>query len=69
MMIRKKQCTFCVKKNQTISYNNPILKNFISEKGKIIPSRYTGVCALHQRKLKRAIKLARNIGILSFTEK
>jgi len=69
MMIRKKRCVFCAKKDPVISYNDPNLKYFISEKGKIIPARYTGACARHQRKIKHAIKLARNIGLLSFTSK
>ena len=51
----------------TISFDNPSLAKFTNEKGKITPSRYTGTCAAHQRKLKKAIKLARNLGLLSFT--
>ncbi|MCX8015435.1 MAG: 30S ribosomal protein S18 [candidate division WOR-3 bacterium] len=69
MLIKKKQCYFCQKKEEEISYDHPDLKKFISEKGKITPARYTGTCAKHQRKLKQAIKLARNIGLLSFTNR
>ena len=66
MMIRKKRCVFCSKKDPTINYNDPNLRHFIGDKGKIIPARYTGACARHQRQIKRAIKLARNAGFLSF---
>jgi small subunit ribosomal protein S18 len=69
MLIKKKRCIFCQKKEKTISFDNPDLRRFINEKGKITPARYTGTCANHQRKLKRAIKLARNVGFLSFTSR
>lgn len=69
MFITKKRCLFCVKKETTINYNYPNLNKFINEKGKITPSRYTGTCAVHQRKLKKAIKLARNLALLSFTKR
>jgi small subunit ribosomal protein S18 len=69
MLIRKKRCVFCYKKDIVISYDNPNLRSYINEKGKIIPPRYTGTCATHQRKLKHAIKLARNVGLLSFTSR
>jgi len=69
MLIRKKRCLFCAKKEQVISYNNPILFKYIGDKGKITPPRYTGTCARHQRKLKKAVKLARNLGFMSFTSK
>ena len=69
MLIRKKKCLFCHRKEQVISYDNPILSKYISDKGKITPARYTGTCAKHQRKLKHAIKLARNVGFLSFTSR
>lgn len=67
MLIKKKRCIFCTRKEDTINYNYPDLRRFINEKGKITPARYTGTCAKHQRKLKHAIKLARNLGLLSFT--
>jgi small subunit ribosomal protein S18 len=42
------------------------LRSFISERGKILPSRMTGTCAYHQRELTHAIKRARNIALLPF---
>jgi small subunit ribosomal protein S18 len=50
-----------------IDYKNPkALKQFITERGKIIPRRITGTCAKHQRKLTVAIKQARQIALLPF---
>jgi len=43
------------------------LKKFLSSYGKIVPRRRSGVCAWHQRKLARAIKRARIVGLLPFT--
>jgi small subunit ribosomal protein S18 len=43
-----------------------VLGNFISDRGKIIPSRITGNCARHQRRLTSAIKRARSIALLPF---
>jgi small subunit ribosomal protein S18 len=46
-----------------------LLSRFISESGRILPRRRTGVCAKQQRQLARAIKLARHIGYLPYTHK
>jgi len=63
---RKKVCKFCVE-NAEIDYKNVwMLKNYISLKGKILSSRFTGVCIKHQRMLTRAIKRARNIALIPF---
>jgi small subunit ribosomal protein S18 len=48
-------------------YDIKLLKPLISERGKMVPSRISGTCARHQRKLTEAIKRARNIALLSFT--
>ncbi len=64
---RRKVCRFCTDSNLKIDYKDPgSLKYFISEKGKIIPRRITGNCALHQRELTVAIKRARSIALLPF---
>ncbi|MBL7157201.1 MAG: 30S ribosomal protein S18 [Candidatus Omnitrophica bacterium] len=66
-ILRKKKCKFCTDKNLKIHYlDHQLLRRFITERGKIIPSRFSGSCARHQRKLAKAIKRARNIGILPF---
>ena len=65
---RKKVCRFCVEKIDDINYKDVrMLSSFISEKGKIVPRRLTGVCAPHQRRLTEAVKQARNIALLPFT--
>lgn len=64
---RRKVCLFCADKTVQIDYKDPkLLKRFITERGKIVPSRITGVCASHQRGLGKAIKRARNIALLPF---
>ncbi|MCI5775964.1 30S ribosomal protein S18 [Aerococcus vaginalis] len=45
-----------------------LLQRFISDKGKILPRRVTGTSAKHQRELTKAIKRARIMGLLPFTE-
>jgi small subunit ribosomal protein S18 len=42
-----------------------MLLDFVSERGKIVPSRTSGTCARHQRRVKIAIKQARNVALLS----
>ncbi|MCI4626590.1 MAG: 30S ribosomal protein S18 [Candidatus Magnetoovum sp. WYHC-5] len=67
---RKKFCRFCADKTDFIDYKDvKTLKGYITERGKVLPSRMTGTCAKHQRELTTAIKRARNIAILSFMEK
>lgn len=64
---KKKVCAFCVDKVETIDYKDASkLRKYMTEKGKILPSRQTGVCAKHQRELARAIKRARIMSILPF---
>ena len=56
----KKVCAFCAEKTEVIDYKNVAkLRKFMTEKGKIIPRRTTGLCATHQRELTQAIKRAR----------
>jgi|SRR5579883_614926 small subunit ribosomal protein S18 len=67
---RKKVCKFCTEKIDAISYRDVnLLKQFVAERGKIVPRRLTGVCTTHQRRLTRAIKQARNIALLPFAVK
>ncbi len=64
---RKKVCRFCVEKIDDINYKDTRLLNaFISERGKIVPRRISGVCAPHQRRLSEAIKQARSIALIPF---
>jgi len=66
---RRKVCAFCQDKNfKGIDYKDANrLKKYVTEKGKIIPSRQTGTCARHQRELQVAIKRARNMALLPFS--
>ncbi len=65
---RRKVCKFCVDKVDYIDYKDTRrLRNFITDRGKIIPRRISGNCAPHQRQLTTAIKRARNIALLPFS--
>lgn len=67
---RRKFCRFCADKVDFIDYKDAkILKSYITERGKVLASRMTGTCAIHQRELSMAIKKARNIALLSFMER
>jgi small subunit ribosomal protein S18 len=64
---RRKSCRFCAEKIVAIDYKDfNRLRSFVSDRGKIVPSRMTGTCANHQRELTQAIKRARNIALLPF---
>lgn len=64
---KKKVCLFCENKDRVIDYKDvATLKKFVTEKGKILPSRQTGTCAKHQRAITVAVKRARNIALLPF---
>ncbi len=57
--MQKRKCKLCEDQVQ-IDYKQPeLLKRFLTERGKIVPRRFTGNCARHQRDITRAIKLAR----------
>lgn len=65
---RRKVCRFCAEKDSRIDFKDTrTLGNFLTERGKIIPSRITGTCARHQRELTTAIKRARTVALLPFT--
>ncbi|MGH7830690.1 MAG: 30S ribosomal protein S18, partial [Candidatus Binatia bacterium] len=67
-MVRRKVCRFCADKNLKIDYKDiKTLTGFVTERGKVTPSRITGTCAGHQRILTVAIKRARNLALLPFT--
>lgn len=64
---RKKVDYFSVNRIDVIDYKDTdTLRNFVGDRGKILPRRHTGLSAEHQRQLKRAIKRARNIALLPF---
>jgi len=64
---RRKICKFCADSKLVIDYKEvKILKNYVTERGKIVPRRISGNCAKHQRQLAHAIKRARNIALLPY---
>ena len=64
---RRKVCKFCENKIDDIDYKDVRrLRNFMTERGKIIPRRISGNCAKHQRHLTVAIKRARSIALLPY---
>ena len=66
---RKKVCRFCSDKVDQVDFKDvQNLRNFLTDRGKIIPRRISGNCATHQRALATAIKRARGIALLSFAE-
>ncbi len=66
----RKFCRFCADKVAFIDYKDyKTLRNYMTERGKILPRRMTGTCARHQRELTTAIKRARNIALLPFMER
>ncbi len=65
---RRKVCRFCADKSLAVDYKDVrTLQSFITEGGKIVPSRTSGNCAKHQRQLAVAIKRARIIALLPFS--
>ena len=65
---RRKSCKFCMEKVESVDYKDmPRLQKFISERGKIVPSRLSSLCANHQRILSQAIKRARHIALLPYS--
>lgn len=67
---RRKVCPFSGENGQTIDYKDPkLLQRYMSEKGKIVPSRITAVSHKKQRELARAIKRARFLALLPYAAK
>ena len=60
---------YCADKALVIDYKEADkLKKFVSEKGKILPRRVTGLCAKHQRKVTTEIKRARHIALMPYVQ-
>jgi small subunit ribosomal protein S18 len=67
MFRRRKVCKFCADKIDDINYKDAkLLASFVPERGKILPRRISGTCAMHQRKLQTAIKRARQIALIPY---
>lgn len=66
--LRKKVCRFCKTKDLTIDYKDAkALRPYLTERGRILPRRISGVCAKHQRMISTAIKRARILAIVPFS--
>jgi len=69
-MRRRKVCQFCADKEKKIDYKDvETLKKYTTERGKILPRRVTGTCAMHQRAVTSAIKRARVVALILVYEK
>lgn len=65
---RRRGCPFCGDTTQVVDYKDPgLLRYFITDRGKIVPRRVSGLCATHQRALTTAVKRARVLALLPFT--
>lgn len=65
--VRRKVCRFCVDSKLAIDYKDAnTLRQFVTERGKIIPRRISGNCARHQRRVTRAIKQARLLALMPY---
>jgi small subunit ribosomal protein S18 len=67
---RRRFCRFTAEGVKEIDYKDlDTLRNYITETGKIVPSRITGTKAIYQRQLATAVKRARFLALLPFTDK
>jgi small subunit ribosomal protein S18 len=67
MFRRRKVCKFCADKIDDINYKDvKLLGPFVPERGKVLPRRISGTCAMHQRKLQVALKRARQIALIPY---
>ena len=65
---RRRVCRFCYEKTPIDFKDIGLLRNFLTERGRIVPRRISGNCMPHQRELTVAIKRARTIAMLAFAE-
>ena len=70
MYKRRRYCRFSAEGIKQVDYKDvDLLKDFITENGKLIPARITGTKSIYQRKLTTAVKLARFLALLPYTDK
>lgn len=66
---RRKFCKFTAENIKVVDYKDIVmLRGYITESGKIIPSRITGTCSKYQKKLSKAIKRARYLSLIPYTD-
>lgn len=67
MRRQRKSCPLCESGIRVINYkDDKTLSRFVTERGKILPRRMTGMCARHQRQVGTAVKRARYLALLPF---
>lgn len=67
---KEKRCHFCINQDKEIDYKDiRTIQRFVNTYKKILPRKRTGTCSWHQRKLATAIKRARIMALLPFTNK
>jgi small subunit ribosomal protein S18 len=65
--MKKRYCKFCANAELVIDYKNiDVIRQYISDVGKIEPARITGTCAKHQKRLTNEIKRARQMALISY---
>ncbi len=65
---RKRVCSFCVDKVVSMDYKETHkVRKYVTDRGKILPRRISGNCAMHQRQVTLAIKRARSIAMLPYS--
>lgn len=63
----RKTCRLCERRIEQLDYKDErLVGRFISDRGKILPRRATGMCARHQRQLARAVKRARYLALVPY---
>jgi small subunit ribosomal protein S18 len=68
--VKKKPCAMCREGVEWVDYKDlPVLRKYMSDRGKIRSRRVTGNCAQHQRDIAQAIKLARELVLLPYTQR
>lgn len=68
--MKKKVCFFCKNKEAVIDYKDVnLMRRFVAESGKIVPRRFSGTCAKHQRKLSTEIKKARQMALIPYSDR
>jgi len=65
---KRKSCRYTSEGVNEIDYKDPELRANITESGKIVPSRITGTCVKFQRQLANAVKVARYLALLPYTD-
>ncbi|TES93133.1 MAG: 30S ribosomal protein S18 [Candidatus Cloacimonadota bacterium] len=64
---RRRKCMFCEDRTKKIDYKDvELLKRFLSDRGKILPRRYTSNCAKHQREIANAVTIAREMALIPY---